>query len=246
MNKKKIVLFADGLVGEKLVNFLIKDFRDQIILIITYEDNQISKIAKNAKIRTFTFCDNDHLITNLPKKFDLGFLLWWPKIIKKETLSLSKEGFYNLHPSLLPFSKGKYPNFWAIRNEEPYGVSIHKVAEGIDTGEIIAQKIIPYDWEDNGGTLYKKSEKECIKLFKKTFPKILYKKITKIIKNSGGSFHLGKEMFLESEIDLAKSYIAKDLFNLLRARTFKGKPSCWFFFKKSKYEIRIKIDKVRK
>ena len=26
------------------------------------------------------------------KKFDLGFLLWWPKIIKKETLSLSKDG----------------------------------------------------------------------------------------------------------------------------------------------------------
>ena len=49
MNKKKIVLFADGLVGEKLVNFLLKNFRDQILLIITYEDNQISKIAKKCK-----------------------------------------------------------------------------------------------------------------------------------------------------------------------------------------------------
>ena len=50
--------------------------------------------------------------------------------------------------------------------------------------------------------LFIKSQKECINLFKKTFPKILYNKITKIIKNSGGSFHLEKEMFLESEIDL--------------------------------------------
>ena len=123
---------------------------------------------------------------------------------------------------------------------------MHKVGLGIDTGEIIAQKSIPYDWEDNGGTLYKKSQKECIDLFKKTFPKILNKKIIKTIQNSGGSFHLGKEMFLESEIDLEKSYKAKDLFNLLRARTFTGKPSCWFLSKKSKYEIRIKIDKVRK
>ena len=57
MNKKKIVLFADGFVGEKLVNFLLKDFKDQILMIITYKDNQISKIAKNAKIRTFTFCE---------------------------------------------------------------------------------------------------------------------------------------------------------------------------------------------
>ena len=246
MNKKKIVLFADGFVGEKLVRFLLKSFRDQVFLIITYDENQISKLAKSAKIKTFVFCNNNHLISNLPKKFDLGFLLWWPKIIRKETLELPKEGFYNLHPSLLPFSKGKNPNFWAIRNEEPYGVSIHKVGLGIDMGEIIAQKSITYDWEDNGGTLYKKSQKECIDLFKKTFPKILNEKIIKTIKNSGGSFHLGKEMFLESEINLEKSYKAKDLFNLLRARTFIGKPSCWFLFKKSKYEIRIKINKIGK
>ena len=246
MNKKKIVLFADGYVGEKLVRFLLRDFRDQILLIITYKKNQISKIAENAQIRTFVFCNNDHLISNLPKKFDLGFLLWWPKMIQKEILEVSKEGFYNLHPSLLPFSKGKHPNFWAIRNQEPYGVSIHKVGVGIDTGEIIAQKSIPYDWEDNGGTLYKKSESECIKFFKETFPKILSKRIINTINNSGGSFHLGKEMFLESEIDLEKTYKAKDLLNLLRARTFVGKPSCWFYFKKNKYEVRIKIDKVKK
>ena len=36
-----------------------------------------------------------------------------------------------------------------------------------------------------------------------------YIEITKTIKKSGGSFHLGKEMFLESEIDLKKSYKAK-------------------------------------
>ena len=52
-------------------------------------------------------------------------------------------------------------------------------------------------------------------------------------------------MFLESEIDLEKSYKAKDLFNLLRARTFTGKTKLLVFLKKDKYEIRIKIDKVK-
>ena len=79
MNKRNIVLFADGFVGEKLVRFLLKSFRDQIILIITYKENQISKIATRAKIKTFVFSDNKHLIANLPKKFDLGFLLWLAK-----------------------------------------------------------------------------------------------------------------------------------------------------------------------
>ena len=56
MNKSKIVLFADGFVGEKLVKFLLKDFRDQILLIITYDENQISRIAKNANISKHTKC----------------------------------------------------------------------------------------------------------------------------------------------------------------------------------------------
>ncbi len=246
MTKKKIILFADSFVGEKLVKFLIKNFKDHISKVITYEKNQISKIATDEKIETFVFRNNYHLISNLPKKFDIGFLLWWPKIIHQEIINLPKDGFYNIHPSLLPFCKGKNPNFWAIRNEEPFGASIHKVDLGIDTGEIVAQKKIFYDWEDNGGTLYKKAEKECINLFKKTFPKILDKKIKKSIKNSGGSFHFEKDMFLESKISLEKSYKAKDLLNLLRARTFIGKPSCWFSYRNNKYGIRIKINKLKK
>ena len=53
-------------------------------------------------------------------------------------------------------------------------------------------------------------------------------------------------MFLESEIDLGKKYKAKDLLNLLRARTFSGKPSCWFRDEDNKYEVRIKIKKINK
>ena len=157
MSTKKIVLFADGFVGEKLVRYILKSFKDQIFMIITTEENKISEVAKSVKIKTFVFIDNKHLASNLPKKFDVGFLLWWPKIINQETLKLSKDGFYNIHPSFLPFSKGKNPNFWAIRNQEPHGVSIHKVELGIDSGEIIARKSIPYGWEDNGGTLYERS-----------------------------------------------------------------------------------------
>ena len=55
-------------------------------------------------------------------------------------------------------------------------VSIHKIGAEIDIGDLIAHKSIRIDREDDGGTLYKKSEKECINFFKKTFPKILIKK----------------------------------------------------------------------
>ena len=52
-------------------------------------------------------------------------------------------------------------------------------------------------------------------------------------------------MFLESEIDLKKSYKAKDLFNLLRARTFAGKPSCWFSNKKTNMKSELRLIKLK-
>ena len=57
-----------------------------------------------------------------PEKF---FLLWWPFILKN-SLNIPKNGTINIHPSHLPYFKGKDPNFWAILNSGPYGVSIHQ------------------------------------------------------------------------------------------------------------------------
>ncbi len=49
----------------------------------------------------------------------------------------------NIHPSLLPAYKGKDAIGQAYRaGEKEIGVSIHYVDEGMDTGEIIAQKSI--------------------------------------------------------------------------------------------------------
>ena len=48
---------------------------------------------------------------------------------------------YNIHFSLLPAYKGVYPSVWPILNGEKYaGVTLHKMDQGIDTGDIIAQK----------------------------------------------------------------------------------------------------------
>ena len=52
-------------------------------------------------------------------------------------------GFLNVHPSLLPAHRGPEPLFWTLRNgENATGVTIHRIDETLDTGEIIAQKSI--------------------------------------------------------------------------------------------------------
>ena len=68
------------------------------------------------------------------------FLLWWPKIIKKDLIEIPSSGVINIHPSYLPFCRGKDPNYWALRDDLKFGVSIHKVTPGIDDGPILFRK----------------------------------------------------------------------------------------------------------
>ena len=177
--------------------------------------------------------------------FDLGILAWWPKIISDNIIFSSKLGFINTHNSLLPNNRGKHPYFWTFIEKCDYGVTIHWVDKGIDSGDIIAQTKIKYDWEDTSDSIYKRSLKEMIKLFCEKYPSIRSGKIKSFPQKGRGSFHYGNELSFYEEIDLDKSYKARDLLNIIRARTsssikFKA---VYFIDENIKYRVKISIKK---
>ena len=48
--------------------------------------------------------------------------------------------FLNLHPSFLPANRGPEPVFWQLKSGmDKIGVTIHKLAENFDTGDVMAQ-----------------------------------------------------------------------------------------------------------
>lgn len=73
-------------------------------------------------------------------KVDLIVLAGYMKIIGKSILDKWEGKIINIHPSLLPKYKGANAIKQAFENnEKEYGITIHYVDEGVDTGEIIAQ-----------------------------------------------------------------------------------------------------------
>ncbi|STP06694.1 formyltransferase family protein [Helicobacter fennelliae] len=227
----KNLIFAHDRVGFSCVKFLLQHYLHTIRLIVVAQENQISTLAREYNIPVIIF-DKKTIITDILKQdsqFDFGFLLWWSYIIDKDLISIPRFGFINTHPSLLPFNRGKHYSFWAIVEQNPFGVSLHFVDEGIDSGDIIAQKVISYDWEDTGKSLYQKAQKAIVALFKAQYKKIITHSITRTKQNlNQGSFHYAKEIDSASTIDLNKSYIARDLLNLLRAKSFKPHKGCVF------------------
>ncbi len=74
------------------------------------------------------------------KNIDLGIVVAYGQILKKDILSLPKFGWINIHYSLLPKLRGAAPIQRAIMNNENLtGISIMKMDEGLDTGPVCNQ-----------------------------------------------------------------------------------------------------------
>ena len=77
------------------------------------------------------------------------------KILPADILALPRLGCVNVHSSLLPKYRGAAPINWAILNgENETGVTIMYMAEGLDTGDILAQVSTPIRLEENAAQLF--------------------------------------------------------------------------------------------
>lgn len=88
-------------------------------------------------------------------KPDLIAVAAYGKILPVDILELPPLGCVNVHSSLLPRYRGAAPINWAILNgEDETGVTIQYMAEGVDTGDILAQAKTPIDINENAAQLF--------------------------------------------------------------------------------------------
>lgn len=76
------------------------------------------------------------------------------RIISKKVLNSTDAIFINSHLGITPKYRGVHGGYWALINDDPdnFGVTVHLVDSGIDTGSIIFQEIAEYSEKDNFNT----------------------------------------------------------------------------------------------
>ena len=80
---------------------------------------------------------------------DIMLVVSWRYMIPATIYSMSRSGTYVFHDSLLPKHRGFSPTVWAICNGEKYtGVTLFKIAEEVDAGDIVDQITVPIGPED--------------------------------------------------------------------------------------------------
>ncbi|MFC2144243.1 methionyl-tRNA formyltransferase [Acidobacteriota bacterium] len=174
---------------------------------------------------------------------DIGLSVMFGYILQAEFLALFSRGVINLHPSLLPFNRGPHPNVWSIVEGTPAGATIHYIDEGIDTGDIIAQRDVIVEPTDTGGSLYAKLETCCVELFRETWPMIKRGTAPRIPQPpEAGTSHRIRDVELIDRIELDQSSTARALINILRARTFPPYKGAYFMDQGRRVGLRLHLE----
>ena len=111
-------------------------------------------------------------------------------LIRQPIIEYTAGNIINLHISLLPWNRGADPNLWSFLEDTPKGVTIHYIDEGLDTGDIIAQRAVVFDVEkETLATSYHKLNKALIDLFEEQWALIIHGRAKRRKQPLGGSYH---------------------------------------------------------
>jgi len=93
---------------------------------------------------------------------DLQVSMSFDQIFHRPLLEAAPSGMINCHAGALPFYRGRNILNWALINgEDRFGVTVHYVDPGIDTGDIIVQRFSPISDADTYATLLEAATRLC-------------------------------------------------------------------------------------
>ena len=136
------------------------------------------------------------------KEPDIIFCFGWSRILKKELLDLPSLGVIGYHPTLLPANRGRHPIIWALSlGLNKTGSTFFVVNEGVDSGDLISQREIHIDVEENAASLYEKIIKVALDQIREFLPKLKNGNIPRIKQNDSQSSTWRKRNDKDGRID---------------------------------------------
>ena len=239
--------FADGPWSHETFNKLIKDPEIKISFVCARyesEDETLKDLAKSHKIDYLKSKNvNSEEFISVIAKYDCDLLvsMSFNQIFKTRMINLTKYKTINCHAGKLPFYRGRNVLNWVLINDEKeFGITVHYIDEGIDTGDIILQKTFPITDYDNYRTLLKKAYIECANVLYETIS--MFKKgnvkAYKQNKLHPSGFYCSQRIKGDEILDWRQT--SREVFNFVRAICRPGPVARAFINSKE-----MKINKVK-
>lgn len=155
----------------------------------------------------------DELISLQP---DVILVMGWYHMVPKKIRDIAKYGAWGIHASLLPKYAGGAPLVWAIINgEKETGVTLFRLSDGVDDGDIIEQQTIPISFEETISDVYDKVTVASKEILLHTLQNISEVKFSPQDKTIVQTWPQRKPE--DGEIDL--TWPAEKIYNFIRAQS---------------------------
>lgn len=222
----KIGYFADGPWSHLTWELLNDDPNVQIAFVVPRYDSQDPILRSYAEKNNIPFLTIKDI--NLEKSIkklagfgaDLFVSMSFNQIIRPPLLSAPPLGFINCHAGALPKYRGRNVLNWAIINDEPeFGVTVHYIDEGIDTGDIIAQTFSAITDKDDYASVSERATYLCASLLCSVI-KDFSKGNVRSVKQGLGGFYCTKRVDGDEVINW--NWSSRRIFNFVRAITHPG------------------------
>ncbi|MEU2091959.1 methionyl-tRNA formyltransferase [Nocardia beijingensis] len=161
----RIVSFGFQTWGRKTLQALIDSGHD-VVLAVTHPvseqsykaiwSDSVEELAREHGIPVHLTERADAETIDLVKRADPDVIVVnsWYTWMPPELYDLPPHGTLNLHDSLLPKFTGFSPVLWAlISGETEFGLTVHRMDEQLDTGDILVQHSLPIGPEATGTEL---------------------------------------------------------------------------------------------
>ncbi|MCX2717895.1 formyltransferase family protein [Helicobacter sp. MIT 21-1697] len=221
-NHFKVCIAGKNAIARNALKLLQARFKNDELCIIPNRDDVgmdtwQPSLLKYAREENISVCTLEQ-VQQIPNLLFLS--LEFDRLLRTE--QFASKTLYNIHFSALPKYKGVYTSITPLLNgERTSGVTLHCIDNGIDTGDIIAQRIFDIGLQESARDLYFKYLAQGFVLFKENVDSLLT-----------GDFQCSKQDFRQScyfsrtQIDVKNIHInlkktSFEIHNQLRAFIFR-------------------------
>lgn len=243
----KIGYFADGPWAHEAFKKIVSDKHIEIVFITVRYDNRDKTLLNladkyNIPVEISENINSQEFI-NTVRNYgaDLFVSMSFDQIFKSEMINLPKYKTINCHAGKLPFYRGRNVLNWVLINDEKeFGITVHYVDNGTDTGDIILQETYPITDEDDYKTLLERAYAGCADILYRAIKMIQDEEVKPVRQKDIDpiGIYCGRRQAGDEIIDWNQS--SRDIFNFIRALCLPG-PQAVSWIKGNK----IAINKAR-
>jgi hypothetical protein len=242
-NGSAYLAIVGGGIGVDLLQHLLSENEPVETVVLTRPTQAVIDLAPG-RFRLLEYYRDSSAFEQIGGRYAWLLNLWSSTKIPANVLALAGHRI-NLHPGLLPATRGGDCVTWAMRKCLPIGASLIEIDPTIDTGAVYVERALPYTFPSTAGAMHQQVKSLCLSMFKQHWPEIRDGKILPVPQRGEPRTYLHRETAIDQVRNLNHDDAARDFIEWALSHDFQGVSSPLVTLDGQTYALSLQLTPVR-